>query len=344
MNLDSTFTRRDGSEMSFRVYYTDKAKKMDLGVVEIKDERFLVEYDGKFYLPQFLWLCANNKIQTDYTRKQVREKYSNPKASTVIEESLILNSTLNQTAAKMKKVFSTDIKKDENDIRRLIPKTVLAYDLNEPMAKLIGGTVPATKLNGKNWGQTIKGVVGPPFQQTQQQSHSSRSSRSSHVNVECYQALDWCIIYQQNMHKSNAYKIQESFGRFISKRNFNPRPLNEPDMWAADFRDLGYMRHLCLHGNKKYCVAVIVINDDKTGSKQKIDLTRYLNFHEKPRYTLTQGDNYQVNSDYIDSPQYDGNGDRKYKVDTQFITASQCFQSFSVFGAIEGTSFVWCIF
>ena len=109
-----------------------------------QDEKAIVEFNGDVYLPQFLIVCADSDMQSDNTKKVMRDDYSNLDPRDVIKESLCRNKALDDVASKItSKILKVNIKRAEdidetkdnaNDVLwdGCAAHTVRAYKLNEP--------------------------------------------------------------------------------------------------------------------------------------------------------------------------------------------------------------------
>lgn len=313
-NLDSTFDFR-GTPVTFRAYYEKKLGRKP------KEERCLIKFRNNYYLPQCIVLSANNDMQTPQTKQRIRNQFTNLPAQKTIEKGLQLNNQLNQHSRSTLKMFETEIKRDQSNMRNLIPTTVPAYHLIEPTIYIYSNQhtkipVPGTQLIGKNW-KNMGAVMAPPWQDVKDKFN--------------YYSLDWCIVHERH-HEFEARTIVDKFNFFIQKlRKFNPRPLNEPRLIQVDYRNLNEIQNQVKNNSTKFSVALFIISNDKQGSKNKIDISKKINFDNKYDYNNSNNncndffnenyDNSNGSGNRYNNDNRDRRHSRKTRVDTQFITS-----------------------
>ena len=305
-------------------------------------------------MPQFLLFCVNNEFQSESTRKEIREKYSNLSPFTIINSSLQLNVALNQLNRATKSICSTKIDRNFHN-NEPKPYQVKAYYLYEPTIYVIGKRdngkfetkIQGNDIKGKEWGSKIGGLRGPPWEEG-----------------SLYSSRNWCIVCDSAPNGGGIFatnKIIAFYRQFVNQRGFKPKPFNEPDVFSYNFTniDLNKLRDDIRGGNIKFDVVVCVIPFSTEGSKLKIDITNAINRKEIPSYTVSDGCNSRCNtpingtsqrrvSSYSSYNNY--SNDNSYskdieigtskrsnvdRIDTQFVTENQASKKMSVFGVLE---------
>jgi len=287
MNLDSTFDRQDGSQMSFREYYENKtyhrnnSKKIKL--LESQEQALVIshQYDGKgrdktlsrtlYFLPQLLHVIVPMELQTDETKNKMRA-LAHPEIRDIVAATKKINDKLN--AMQRTCLFQT-----EAECLR-----VRGYMLRPPLVcfKTCRGMhkVSALQFGGHEWKNVnafsydLREVYGGG-------ANDGPSRRSSTPS----QPIQWAILFDPSLTRHGCdQQILNALDTFKSKRRFEFDPFGQPQVLKRDFRELGPLREEL---RRSQFSVVLCILPEQNDSKIKLDITRHTLFSEQPSTALT---------------------------------------------------------
>eukprot|EP01083_Nonionella_stella_P075566 205482_1 len=299
MNLMSTFTKSDGTEITFYDYFVKdkglvlRSQHEDAMIVNHRYKRGSREIESKnYYPPQLVHVLCRNEEISEYTKKLHRQR-QHPTAQETCAEAAAVNRMINQTSkSKLGKLFETVLE----------PIPVTGYVLNAPFICFHGRNNNMVRhdlhtFGGRQWSE-VKDLIY----------YGQQPNRK------------WIIYYDMNTRdgERNAQSMSRLFGQFMNKRQFKRPPLAKPDIEGVDYRDLGSVRGQVR--NPKYCVSLFIVQNDMNGSKQKIQITKHALMRERQQSQPQQQHSYRP---------------RTIPHDIGFILNSNCGNRNAAFGVFE---------
>eukprot|EP01084_Bolivina_argentea_P248271 415259_1 len=267
MNLDSTFKKND-KDVTFRHYYTkDKGLKLH----HENEKAMLVVHRYKWgtkkqeiedtihFPPQFVHILLTNNELKEETKSDRRRK-SHPSVNEVIMGGIEQNKKLNNISRSISKLFETVTNQ---------PVTVTGYKLNPPEIIYTGSRgelrVNSTEFTGRDWSQVNDLIYY----------HGDRGNKK------------WVIYYDKNDDRNNAENVRTLYDTFCDKRRFKKLPLAQPKVEAIDYNDLVGLRDRVRNNGCSVSLFIISNDRDMKGSKQKIDISKWVLFEDQPDAALT---------------------------------------------------------